>query len=428
MKKYTLFLIILPSFLLIFSQEHIRLSSSQAESIFLEHNLHLVAEKMNIDIAEAAILQAKVWNNPELSVSDVSFWSTASQREGEPEIIPPLFGSFGKNTQFSIELSQLIQTAGKRRKLVDKEKVSKEIAAQQFEEILRALKIELRTAIMELNYSQEYLKILNIQHDAVNRLISNYTIQVEKGNISVNELLRLQSVLFEIENETYEIQTEINALQKNMKVLLNIESPVHIEIAGENNITVSPQDLSITALTETALELRPEMKISYLQNQYNQKSLKYEKAQRVPDLTVSVNYDRWGGVWRDFIGVGLSLGIPVFDRNQGNIKAAKISLDQSEYQMQLQQKNISSEVTEAYDNYILSYDFHRKTADNPLFDKLDDMLTVYTKNLINKNISMLEFIDFLDSYKTNKETTLRIRKNVQIQFEELQYAVGTDIK
>ena len=56
------------------------------------------------------------------------------------------------------------------------------------------------------------------------------------------------------------------------------------------------------------------------------------------------------------------------------------------------------------------------------------MLNVYTKNLLNKNISMLEFIDFMDSYKTNKETLLSARKKVNTQFEELQYTVGSDIK
>ncbi len=46
---------------------------------------------------------------------------------------------------------------------------------------------------------------------------------------------------------------------------------------------------------------------------------------------------------------------------------------------------------------------------------------------MNRNISMLEYIDFMDAYKTNKQTMLNAGKKVNMQFEELQYTVGTDI-
>jgi len=71
----------------------------------------LIAEKMNISIADAEIMQAKMWENPTLSVSDVNFWTTNKQREALRE------ADANHNTQFAVELSQLITTAGKRRKV-----------------------------------------------------------------------------------------------------------------------------------------------------------------------------------------------------------------------------------------------------------------------------------------------------------------------
>ena len=46
----------------------IRLSSDQIEAMFLKQNLALIAERMNVSIADAAIAEATVWDNPELSV------------------------------------------------------------------------------------------------------------------------------------------------------------------------------------------------------------------------------------------------------------------------------------------------------------------------------------------------------------------------
>lgn len=430
MKKYLLLLLSIFSLTNIKAQEPqvLQLSAEQVEALFLKQNLQLIAEHLNIDIADAAIVQAKLWDNPEISVGQINLWSTDRQREGEKEAIPPLFGSFGRNTQFSVELSQLIQTAGKRGKLVKQEKISKEIAIQEFEEVFRGLKVELRKSINEIVYLQAYQKVLAQQEKSLGQLTIAYQKQVAQGNIAKSELLRLQSALLELENEANDTQIDINEQQKGLKTLLNVPPSVVIEIIDNSKKIQDPTNLSLAELLAMASEYRPDVKASRLQTQYHEKSLAYEKAQRIPDLTVNANYDRYGGVWKDFVGFGVSFDIPFFNRNQGNIKAARINRDQSIHLAELQQNQAQHEVAEAFGNYALAYRFYKRVSENSLLSELDGMLTIYTKNLLNKNISMLEYIDFMDSYKTNKETLLSARKKVDTQFEELQYTVGSEIK
>lgn len=430
MKKYLLLLLSIFSLTNIKAQELqvLQLSAEQVEALFLKQNLQLIAEHLNIDIADAAIVQAKLWDNPEISVGQINLWSTDRQREGEKEAIPPLFGSFARNTQFSIELSQLIQTAGKRGKLVKQEKISKEIAIQEFEEVFRGLKVELRKSINEIVYLQAYQKVLAQQEESLGQLTIAYQKQVAQGNIAKSELLRLQSALLELENEANDTQIDINEQQKGLKTLLNVPPSVVIEIIDNTKKVQDPTNLSLAELLAMASEYRPDVKASRLQTQYHEKSLAYEKAQRIPDLTVNANYDRYGGVWKDFVGFGVSFDIPFFNRNQGNIKAARINRDQSIHLAELQQNQAQHEVAEAFGNYALAYRFYKRVSENSLLSELDGMLTIYTKNLLNKNISMLEYIDFMDSYKTNKETLLSARKKVDTQFEELQYTVGSEIK
>ncbi|MCC8144206.1 MAG: hypothetical protein LUD02_08610 [Tannerellaceae bacterium] len=74
----------------------VSLTQEEIEAIFLAQNLELLAEQMNVDVADAAIVQAKLWENPSLTISEINLWSTRSQREGEEVVIPPLWGSFGK--------------------------------------------------------------------------------------------------------------------------------------------------------------------------------------------------------------------------------------------------------------------------------------------------------------------------------------------
>lgn len=178
-------------------QEFITLKQTpaQIEKLFLEQNLQLIAESMNITLAEANVVQAKLWDNPELSVESVNFWNTQNQRK-KAGIEP-----FPKNIQLGIELSQRIQTANKRGKLVDREKVSREIAVQDFECLLIELKMELRKVMFEIKYLQSYRDVLQGQHKKFEQLISAFKKQEAQGNIAKSELIRLQSGLLEVENE-----------------------------------------------------------------------------------------------------------------------------------------------------------------------------------------------------------------------------------
>lgn len=409
------------------AQQTILLTSQEAESLFLKNNLELIARQYNVNIADAAVIQAKLWDNPSLSINQLNLWSTSSQREGVDEVIPPLFGNFGRNREFSVELSQFVQIAGQRRKLMKMEKVSKEIVVEEFEDLLRSLKTELRKTIYDVVYLQDYQKLLTSQKQVFDQLIKSYQTQVSSGNVSKSELLRLQSSLLELENELYEVQIEYYELQKTLKILLNVQADVLLEIIVDEKRYKNPADISLQSLLQQAENSRPDLKQSQLQTQYYEKAIIYEKSQRAPNMEFGINYDRYGGVWKNFIGFGISIDLPILNQNQGNIKIARYQKEQSEY-LYLQHQNIvQQEVVQAFNNYNSIYDFFQKINDNTLLTEVDEMLNIYTDNLLRRNISMLEYIDFMESYKNSKQTMLTVEKNVGQQFEELQWVVGGEI-
>ena len=116
------------------------------EAQFLQNNYLLIANKLNIDKADAEIVQEKLWNNPTLSISEVNLWKTYQIEEQ-----PYLFGKYGKNQQISVGLEQLIETAGKRKKRVAIKQLEKNNALFDYEELLRELKKELRQSFYTLS-------------------------------------------------------------------------------------------------------------------------------------------------------------------------------------------------------------------------------------------------------------------------------------
>ena len=126
----------------------LELSLKEAEKIFLERNLALIAERYNIDKTEAQVAQAKLFDNPVISL--------------EQNIYNRLNGKYfdvGKEGESGVEIEQVINLAGQRNKRVRLEKVNKEIAGYQFEEVLRTLRSELNTTFVEVYYLTRSLEI-----------------------------------------------------------------------------------------------------------------------------------------------------------------------------------------------------------------------------------------------------------------------------
>jgi len=407
----------------ILAQNRLEITIEQAEKQFLEKNLQLLAERCNIAIADAAIVQAKTLNNPTIGASDVNFWNPNAAEE--LDVVP---STFGKGVVFSLELEQMIRTAGKRRKLVAIEKVSKEIVIQEFELLLLGLKTELRRILYETIYLQLYADILKVQAESVNNLVEVYKVQSANGNIAKSELIRLQSSLIELETEENEVLTELYKQHKDLKILLNIAPETEISIVNSTAETKNPNEFSLSQLLEMAKNSHPEFLLSDLNIRYNEKVLAYEKSQRSPDVALSVNYDRYGGVWKNFVGIGIGIDIPVLDRNQGNIKMAKLTIEQSHYNAEYQKNVIFQDIAEAYKQYMLNYNYYQKLMDKDFSEDLENMFEAYSRNLLNRNINMFEYIDFMDSYKTTKQAILLAKKNLNTSFAELQYSVNNEIK
>jgi hypothetical protein len=405
---------------LVISAQSIVLSPKQIEALFLKQNLELVAGQMNISIADAKISEAKVWDNPELSIGDINFWKQRSIDENGKVATYP--------KQFSVELSQIVSLSARRAKLANVERVDKEITIKQFEELLRSLKMELRSSIAEIIYLQNTLAVVKKQKLLLEEIVSEYRTQYEKGNVTKNELLRLQMALLAVEGETNNTRIEFNAMQKTLKNLLSLDTSTAVSITAEEDNFPAPLSLNADTLIKTALASRPDLEATVLQSEYHRKDITYQKSLAIPDVSIGVKYDRAGGVWDNFFGIGMGIQIPVFNRNKRAIKTARIKLRQNEILILQKQNSVQNEVIRCFENYKIIYTFLDTNMANSTQCELDNMLDVYTQNLLKKNITIIEYMDFMDSYRSAKETFLQNQKELRLQFEQLQFSIGQDIK
>ena len=404
------------------AQEILKISREEAETMFLQNNLLLISEKLHIESQKAEVIQAKVWPNPEFSISEINLWRTTGV---EPS--PPFWGNFGRNQQIAFELNQLVQTAGKRKKLIALEQVDVSKAEQYFEDLLRGLKLELRNQLTDLQYNQQAIKVHQNLIENISKLTNAYKNQLDKGNISKAEYIRLKAQEMEIQKEILNLTRESNEIQKELKLLLRVNPNISIEITDDGFVknTQPYEDVLIEQITENAKENRPDYKLALLEEEYSNKLLSYEKAQRIPDLTFGINYDRNGNTMLDFVGFGVSFDLPVFNRNKGNITKAKLQIENAKVQKEQTVLTIENEIILAYKSLQQAIDFV-KNKEPDFENDLDLLLENYTKNFTSKNVSMLEYFDFMDAYLENKKIILEAQKDVNQKAEELNYSLGKD--
>ncbi|MCS6905713.1 MAG: TolC family protein [Bacteroidia bacterium] len=415
-------------FSLLHAQDTLKLSRQAYEAIFLKENLLLLAEKLEIPKAEALVLQARLWPNPALLIDEINLWATPTQISQFGEELPPLVGSSGRNQQVALSIEQLIYTAGKRTKNISLQKIGVQQARQQFEQLLRTLKLEFRKQLIYLQYLQLIEALYQKKLSSVKQLTQAYQKQVELGNIPRGDYIRLRALELKITKELSEYYQKANEVQKELKILMRLPSNTYLVLVEEGFLpnTIPYKNLVLDSLFQIAQNNRADLKLLELNKAHYQTLYELEKAMRIPNLTVKGSYDRGGNFMYNFIGFGVGMELPFFNRNQGNIEVAKVSIMQSELQHQQKLQTIYNEIALAYNNLQLAIQFLEKIE--PTYEStLDRLLNSYTQNFLNRNISLLEYLDFSEAYLENKTIILEAIKELNEKIQNLNYSLGIDL-
>ncbi|WP_353165248.1 TolC family protein [Empedobacter brevis] len=414
----TIYLVAIP-FVLAIQTKAQTVTLDNLEAAFLQKNYELIANRFNIDRIDAEIVQEKVWNNPTLSISEVNLWKTYNIEEQ-----PYLIGKYGRNQQISVELEQLIETAGKRKKRVALKELEKKSALFDYEELLRELKKELRQTYFSLAHIQLAKQQLQNSIDLFEQMNTQYKRQADLKNVPKADFYRLQTELIGLQKDQIELDNQGVELLNKLKLLTqNTELKVEdIDFSlFEQHSKLIPLDIKQQAVNQNIGVKRQENEIDLAEKQ-----LILEKAQRIPDLAFQVNYDRGGNIMRDFVGIGLSVDLPIFNTNKGNIKAAEITVSQQKITMDAAYFELDNTIDRIQNQLVLLDKSLLKWKE--LND--DDQLTMidnYKKHLQNKQVTLLEFIDFIQAYRESQQAYLELLENYQLTVEELNYIVGQDL-
>lgn len=388
----------------------------ETESQFLKNNLDLIIQHYSIDQAQAQIITARLFNNPDFSFANV-LYNPKTKR---------FFDTSRDGGEYSAQLSQLIQTAGKRNKSIQLAQISAQQTQYQLFDLLRTLKFTLRNDFYKIYFQEQSALVYQEEINSLAKTLKVFQEQYSKGNIAQKEVLRIQSQLYSLQSELNDLMDNIDDTQSELKLMIRAKASayivpqVDINLEGKSVVAEVPYQ----HLVDSAYANRYDLKVARSVVDYNNINLKLQKATAVPDVTFSLAYDKQGSYIRDYSSAGIAFSLPFFNRNQGGIKQAHIAVDASKVQLQSQQDQLESELANDYkgalrlENLYNSFDPNFKQDFNHLIQEV-------FKNYQKHNISLLEFLDFYDSYKTNTLQLNNLQLNRISSLEQLNFATGT---
>jgi len=392
------------------------LTLEQCEAKFLKNNLALLSAQYNIDAAKALTIQARLWDNPIVS--------------GELNAINPNNNKsfdIGKNGQKAIAIQQLIYMGGKKQKQIEIAKLNQQLASLEFQDLLRNLKFQLRQTFYNIYFNQERIATAGYQINNLDSLVSSYASQSKKGNVPIKDFVRLQALLVDLNNQKMELLKNNTEQLSNMSILLGDSSEFVPNVPKTYlNKYIQPLPLQVFELEQIAAQERPDYEITAQQLQSNQLNLGLQKAMRVPDLNLGTAWDQHGGAFNNQVNLTLGIALPLWNRNQGNIKNAEALTSQSKIDRQAAQFSLNAEVQMAYKNW-LDVQHNYALLSNVNSDNYDAVYVGIVGNFRKGNINILDFTDFIESYNQLKLHLNELKQNVVMTSETINTVVNKDV-
>jgi cobalt-zinc-cadmium efflux system outer membrane protein len=398
-------------------QDTINISVISAEQRFLQSNLQLLASKLRIDAARAAKIQVELWSNPNFAYEQNIY----NQYTGK-------WFDVTSSGNSEIQIQQLFLLAGKRDKQIKLAETNTTIAEYLLSDLLRALKLELRSDLFNLYFLDQSLSFYNESLDTLRRTVSAVELMYQKRSVLLADVLRLKSLQLSLETERQGIVNQINALQGDLRVLLHDTTRAafipQIDEFQMDNAFYEP--LPLHDALRAAQDHRPDYQIAKANVDYEMTNLSYQHALAVPDLTIGGRWSRAGSYIPDYYAISLSIDLPVFNRNQGNIEVSERTLEANTMIMNNAALSLKEDVQAAYIK-ASNADYRYRQSDKKFIAEYKMLIDGAVANYKNRNISLLEFTDFFESYRTSMIQWQQLRNDRVQALENLNFVIGAEV-
>ncbi len=308
----------------------------------------LLAARQRLAIAQGRLQQARLRPNPTL---DAEYGS-------------PRFLGGEAESDFSVGATQVFEFGGKRSKRVAVAELELQQARFEVAGLERQVAVEIRNAYTRAVSAARQLDVIEKLLAADAELVRVTDARLKEGDVAP-----LDANLVRVESDRLRVQ-QIEARSQLETALLEIRTLAGLDVAEP--LRLAPQaerpprlDLGLSELTATALRERADLQAAIIGERLGSARINLARSQATPNVAAAVRYSRTKGLidLPDRLGsgfltdldttltFGVSVDIPIFNRNQGEIASATGEQAQAVRQREFLEATIKRDVAVAYREY-----------------------------------------------------------------------------
>lgn len=279
-------------------------------------------------------------------------------------------------------------------------------AQAEYADLIRGRIMETATLFYDVLEAKALLAVAKQDMDILTQLEQIAKAGVEAGGMPPVELKRISLDLFQSRQEVLEAEKTVDVLKSQLRSQFGSTGyDSTFDITGNLDAETDRDPMPLESAFAMAQQNRPDIRALRMQVSKSKADVYLEKRNAHPEVTAFGGYtrqyqkalgdDNYNG-W----GIGVTLTVPLFDRNQGNRLKARSALAQSTHQYQAGIVDLHAEIVEADRNFRTAHQqVHTIAAEEiRLSTEVRDMMVAAFK------AGGCPLIDVLDAERSHRET------------------------
>jgi outer membrane protein, heavy metal efflux system len=393
------------------AQGPVKITLDQAIQMALQHNHTLLAARTTIDQSLAEEVTADLRPNPTAFADwdylplEPSEWNTSYLHD---------------QTEADFGLSYLIERGKKRQHRLQ---AAEDVTAQtrsQVADTERTLTFSVASEFVAVQFAESSLDLAEQDLKSFRETVAISEDQYKVGGISRDDYLKIKLQLLQFETDYQQAQLARVQGLYDLRNMLGYESvPADYDVAGSFDYV--PLQAKLEDLQLKALQNRPDLRAAEQGVTAAASAWEVQKSIGKQDVTVQGNYSHVNAI--NAFSVEVSVPLPIFNRNQGEIARTRYAITQAQEQAKSADQQVVDDVQDAYAQ----------------LEENDRVVGLYRSGYLDiakedRDISEYSYrhggatlLDFLDAERSYRATQLAYRQALAsylTALEQLREAVG----
>lgn len=313
-----------------FTEPNNPLSLASAIEFSLARNPHLAVAQREYESTEGALLQARVRPNPELAFAQED--TRAATRSS------------------AFQLNLPIELGGKRAARIDASERGREVALAELTLRHGEVRASVIAAYFDVLTAQERVRLAQSTLDTVKRATDATSKRVQAGKISPVDEVKAKVAEANVRIELSQAHSDLRLARQKLSALWGNTNP---RFERADDAVDKLPEVPSQATLEQRLSQAPAIQRAEFEVRRKQALKDLEQAKRTPNPTVSLGVKRAADQHNQLL-FGVSIPLPVFDNNQGNLLEALRREEKARDELVALQLRLQTDLQQARERLIAS--------------------------------------------------------------------------